>query len=74
MTLRVAEQAALQRIVSASNERVAQVRRATAVLAVAQGSPFIHAARLAGLRSGTTVADLVMRFNRHGLPGQSHQS
>ena len=63
----LAEQAALQRIVSASSERVDQVRRATAILAVAQGSPFIHAARLAGLRSGTTVADLVMRFNRHGL-------
>jgi transposase len=28
---------------------------------------FIHAAREAGLRSGTTVADLVARFNRHGL-------
>jgi hypothetical protein len=28
---------------------------------------FIHAAREAGLRSGTTVADLVVRFNRHGL-------
>ena len=61
------EQAGLQRIVSASSERVDQVRRATAILAVAQGSPFIHAARLAGLRSGTTVADLVIRFNRHGL-------
>jgi transposase len=63
----LAEQAELQRIVSASSERVDQVRRATAVLAVARGSPFIHAARLAGLRSGTTVADLVIRFNRHGL-------
>jgi transposase len=62
-----AEQAALQRIVCASSERVDQVRRATAVLAVGDGSPFIHAARLAGLRSGTTVADLVIRFNRHGL-------
>jgi transposase len=28
---------------------------------------FIHAAREAGLRSGTTVANLVTRFNRHGL-------
>ena len=62
-----AQQAGLQRIVSASSERVDQVRRAAAILAVAQGSPFIHAARLAGLRSGTTVADLVIRFNRHGL-------
>src|SRR6266851_6477295 len=63
----VAEQAALQRIVSAGGERVDQVRRAAAVLAVAEGSPFIHTAELAGLRSGTTVADLVKRFNRHGL-------
>jgi Helix-turn-helix domain len=62
-----AEQAALQRIVGASSERVDEVRRATAILAVAHGRPFIHGARLAGLRSGTTVADLVMRFNRHGL-------
>jgi transposase len=63
----VAERDALQRIVSASSERVDQVRRATAVLAVAHGRPFIQAAGLAGLRSGTTVADLVARFNRHGL-------
>jgi transposase len=63
----VAERDALQRIVSASSERVDQVRRATAVLAVAHGRPFIQAAGLAGLHSGTTVADLVARFNRHGL-------
>jgi transposase len=63
----VAERTGLQRIVGASSERADLVRRATAVLMVAQGRPFIQAARLAGLRSGTTVADLVMRFNRHGL-------
>jgi transposase len=62
-----AEQAALQRIVKSSSERVDQVRRATALLAVARGEAFILAARQAGLRSGTTVADLVARFNRHGL-------
>src|ERR1700686_737388 len=62
-----AEQAALERIVSAGSERVDHVRRAVAILAVAQGKPFIHAAELAGLRSGTTVADLVKRFNRCGL-------
>jgi hypothetical protein len=45
----------LQRIVNSSSERVDQVRRATAVLAVAEGIPFIHAAQQAGLRSGTTV-------------------
>jgi len=63
----VAEQAALEHIVNAGSERVDQVRRAAAVLAVAQGKPFIQAAELAGLRSGTTVADLVKRFNRRGL-------
>ena len=62
-----AERTALQRIVKSSSERVDQVRRATALLAVARGEAFIHAARQAGLRSGTTVADLVARFNRQGL-------
>jgi hypothetical protein len=32
---------------------------------------FIHAAREAGLRSGTTVVDLVARFNRYGLAAVS---
>jgi transposase len=62
-----AEQAALERIVNADTERVDRVRRAAAVLAVALGKPYIQAAHLAGLRSGTTVADLVERFNRRGL-------
>ena len=66
-----AEQAALERIVSAGSERVDHVRRAVAILAVAQGRPFIGAAELAGLRSGTTVADLVKRFNRRGLSALS---
>src|SRR5438034_5959952 len=61
------ERAALQRIAKRSSERVDQVRRATALLAVAQTGVFIQAAREAGLQSGTTVADLVARFNRHGL-------
>src|SRR5205809_248590 len=62
-----AERAALQRIAKSTSERVDQVRRATALLAVARTGVFIHAGREAGLRSGTTVADLVARFNRHGL-------
>jgi transposase len=65
--LSTAEQAALERIVKSSSERVDHVRRACALLAVARGEAFIHAARQAGLHSGTTVADLVARFNRHGL-------
>ena len=62
-----AERKALQQIVKSSSDRVDQVRRATAVLAVARTGVFTHAAREAGLHSGTTVADLVARFNRHGL-------
>src|SRR6476646_2795674 len=61
------ERAALQRIANSRSERVDQVRRAAALLAVARTGVFIHAAREAGLHSGTTVADLVARFNRHGL-------
>jgi len=62
-----AEQAALERIAHASSERVDQVRRATALLAVAQGQPFTAAAQQAGLRSHSTVANRVARFNRHGM-------
>ena len=62
-----AERAVLQRIAKSTSERVDQVRRAIALLAVARTGVFIHAAREAGLHSGTTVADLVARFNRHGL-------
>ena len=62
-----AEQATLQRIAHSRSERVDRVRRATALLAVARTGVFIQAAHEAGLRSGTTVADLVARFNRVGL-------
>ena len=61
------ERAALQRIVQASSERVDRVRRAKALLTVAAGGSFADAARDAGLRSGTSVANLVARFNREGL-------
>jgi len=62
-----AERATLPRIAKRTSERVDQLRRAIALLAVARTGVFIHAAREAGLHSGTTVADLVARFNRHGL-------
>lgn len=65
------ERAALQRIVPASSERVDRVRRARALLTVAAGASFAAAARDAGLRSGTTVANLVTRFNREGLAALS---
>jgi transposase len=61
------EWAALERIAKASSERLDRVRRALAVLAVAQGEPFVRAAQQAGFQSGTTIANLVSRFNQHGL-------
>ncbi len=61
------ERAALERIARAGSERADRVRRATALLTVAGGGSFARAARQAGCRSGTAVADLVGRFNRHGL-------
>ena len=65
------ERAALRRMVQASSERVDRVRRARALLTVATGATFAAAAREAGLRSGTTVANLVARFNRAGLAALS---
>lgn len=65
------EQAVLERLVRKSSERVDQVRRAKALLAVANGEAFASAARQVGLRSGTTVANLVVRFNGHGLAALS---
>jgi len=65
--LTAAEQAALKRIVHASSERIDRVCRATALLAVAQGRSFSAAAEQAGLRSHSTVANLVARFNQRGM-------
>jgi len=62
-----AEQAALERIVHASSARMDRVRRATALLAVAQGQSFNVAAAQAGFRSHSTVANLVARFNQRGM-------
>ncbi|MCL4466018.1 MAG: helix-turn-helix domain-containing protein [Chloroflexi bacterium] len=61
------EQTRLRGIAKASSERIDHVRHAIALLAVAEGKPFGKAAREAGLRSGTTIAGLVGRFNRRGL-------
>jgi transposase len=62
-----AERSELERIARASSERVDRVRRAAALLAVAEGRPLLGAARAAGFRSGTGVASLVRRFNRAGV-------
>jgi len=61
------EQAAIERLVKKSSERLDRVRRARALLAVAHGASFAAAAREAGLRSGTAVANLIDRFNHRGL-------
>lgn len=61
------EERSLHRIAKASSERVDWVRRAKALLSVAQGQSFAQAAREAGFRSDTAVADLVGRFNQQGL-------
>lgn len=61
------ERSALERVVSASSEGADRVRRAKALLLVAQGWPLVVAAQWAGFRSGTAVAKLVGRFNRRGL-------
>jgi transposase len=61
------EKRELQRLVKASSERVDVMRRAKALLAVANGKPLTQAAHEAGLKSGKGVGQLVKRFNTHGL-------
>jgi transposase len=62
-----AEQATLERLAKATSERVDRVRRARALLAVAQGQSYPQAARHAGMSSPSTVFYLVHRFNERGL-------
>jgi Homeodomain-like domain len=57
----------LLRIIRASSERLDRVRRAKAVLAVAAGKSFTGAAQQSGFKSGDSIAQLVERFNQHGL-------
>lgn len=65
--LTTAERAALNRIIRASSERADRVRRATALVALAEGASFAAAARRAGYRSERSAAKLVGRFHRRGL-------
>jgi transposase len=60
------EQQALQRIAKASSERVDVVRRAKALLAVAEGKTLTQAGISAQL-SREGVSQLVERFNQRGL-------
>jgi transposase len=61
------ERTILARITRASSERLDRVRRARALLAVADGHSFATAAHQAGFRSGSTVTALVRRFNWQGI-------
>jgi transposase len=61
------ERAYMERLSRSHTEPAAEVARAKALLAVADGRCFTEAARVAGRRSGDAVAHLVTRFNRVGL-------
>src|SRR3954452_24077056 len=64
--LTMAEQRVWRAITKASSERVDRVKRATAVLAAAEGESFSAAAQAAGDRSPQAVTYLVRRFNQVG--------
>ncbi len=57
----------LTRVARSHAERADRVARAKALLAVADGASFTAAAQAAGRKSGDAVAQLVGRFNQHGL-------
>jgi hypothetical protein len=57
----------MQRITRATSERVDVVRRARALLAVAEPQTWTQAARAAGFKRRASVGQLVERFNQRGL-------
>lgn len=61
------ERTTLERLRRSHTTPAAEVARASALLAVADGQSFTEAARAAGRRSGDAVAHLVTRFNPEGL-------
>jgi transposase len=65
--LTLVEQRELNAIAKASSERIDRVKRATTLLAVAEGQTFVAAAQAAGYRSPQAVTYLVRRFNEGGL-------
>jgi transposase len=67
------ERARLEQVQRARSERAEHVARATALLAVADGASYTAAAQRAGRRSGDGVAQLVARFNAHGLAALDSQ-
>src|SRR3954447_16727738 len=66
-TLSADERGELARLSRSRHAPAAQVARATALLAVADGRRYLTAARRAGRRDGDTVAGRVARLNRAGL-------
>ena len=62
-----AERQSLTTLSKATSERLDRVRRARALLTVAETGNGAEAARQAGFRSVTTVTNLVQRFNQRGL-------
>ena len=61
------ERTQLEQIARAQSWPAAQVARAKALLAVADGRAFTQAARSAGRKSGDAVGTLVARFNARGV-------
>jgi transposase len=65
--LDAAARTALSRLSRSRSAPAAQVARARALLAVAEGQSYTTAAQLVGRRTGDTVARWVAGFNRDGL-------
>ena len=65
--LRDTERTALARLGRSQGAPAAQVARARALLAVAEGQSYTAAAQLVGRQTGDTVARWVAGFNRDGL-------
>ncbi len=61
------EEESLERLIKAQSARSDQVRRATALQAVAQGLSYVGAAERAGYKDEESVSRLVRRFNQRGL-------
>jgi transposase len=66
-TLTEEERDVLEQIARAYSEPASHVARAKSLLTVADGKPYVEAARSAGRRSGKAVSQLVSRFNQEGL-------
>ncbi len=64
-----AERMTLSRLSRSQSAPAAQVARARALLAVAEGQSYTRAAQLVGRHTGDTVARWVAGFNRAGLGG-----